>query len=50
LTPHDFTKQVNSNGATLPLDIAFMVIKEVQKSKEDSQSYLEFIAANGYGN
>ena len=48
LTPHDFTIQLNSNGAVRPHDRAGHILETVKKSNIDTSKYLKFLEKDGY--
>ena len=50
LTPHDFTIQLNSNGAVRPQDWAGRFLETVKKSNNDTSKYLKYLKENGYAN
>lgn len=50
LTPHDFTIQLNSNGAVRPQDCAGRILETVKKSNLDTSKYLKYLKENGYAN
>jgi hypothetical protein len=50
LTPHDFTTQLNSNGAVRPHDWAGLILETVKTSNINTSKYLNFLKENGYAN
>lgn len=48
LTPHDFTIQMNSNGASISIDYASRIIETVKQSHKDTTEYLSFLKEEGY--
>ncbi len=48
LTPHDFVKQINSDGMVSVGDDAHSIYENIKKISKLSNEYVEFLRKSGY--